>query len=143
MTISSSRTGSAWPATGLSAYLRDNNPQSGSGSGGLVFTSGSSGNSVQDNVFLGLSGVAVAVRGTSQTIRDNFIGTRSDGQVSAKQTDPHSSARQWTGWGAAVSALPTPITSSRTTFSPEFALRSLSGPCRLTASGVSGQRHTI
>jgi hypothetical protein len=130
-------------SNGLSAYLRDNNPQSGSGSGGLVFTSGSSGNAVQDNVFLGLSGVAVAVRGTFQTISDNFIGTRYDGQVTEKQTDPTliCTPVDWLG-GSGISVADTDNTIVDNVFAG-IRIQVSQWSLQADTIRVSGQRHTI
>jgi hypothetical protein len=42
---------------------------------------GGSGNTVQDNVFAGFFGVAVAIRGDNAVFTGNWIGTRADGTV--------------------------------------------------------------
>jgi hypothetical protein len=128
---------------GQSAYLRGNNPQNGSGAGGLVFTSSGSGNTVQDNVFLGLSGVAVAVRGTSQTISGNFIGTRYDGQVTEKQTDPTliCTPVDWLG-GSGISVADTDNTIADNVFAG-IRIQVSQWSLQADTIRVSGQRHTI
>lgn len=128
---------------GLSAYLRDNNPQNGSGAGGLVFTSGGRDNTVQNNLFLGLSGVAVAVRGTSQTIRDNFIGTRYDGQITEKQTDPTliCTPVDWLG-GSGISVADSNHTIVNNTFAG-IRIQVSQWSLQADAIRVSGQGHTI
>lgn len=78
---------------GTAPTLRADNPASGSGDAGIAFAGGATGggadhNLVSNNHFLGLSGVAAAIRGTNNTFSDNFIGTRFDGRVIEKQTDP-------------------------------------------------------
>ena len=78
---------------GTAPLLRGDNPPSGSGDAGIAFTAGSTGggadhNIIRNNYFLGLSGVAMAVRGTHNQIIGNYIGTRADGTVTEKQTDP-------------------------------------------------------
>lgn len=73
---------------GTAVYLRANNPEDGSGSSGIAFTSGNTGNIVQHNVFLGFDGVAAAVRGNGNIFRQNWVGTNASGLVPAKQTDP-------------------------------------------------------
>jgi hypothetical protein len=78
---------------GTEPVLRGDNPQNGSGNAGIAFASGTAGggadnNIVRHNRFLGLNGVALAIRGTDNLIHDNFIGTRADGQITSKATDP-------------------------------------------------------
>jgi hypothetical protein len=73
---------------GLAPYLRNDDPQDGSGSGGIFFSDGTTGNTIQNNVFLGLDGAAMAVRGEANTIANNYIGTDAAGLVTEKQTDP-------------------------------------------------------
>ncbi len=79
-------------SAGTAPVLRGDNPASGSGDAGIAFAAGSTGggadhNLVTNNYFLGLSGVAAAIRGTNNTFSENFIGTRFDGRVTEKQTD--------------------------------------------------------
>ncbi len=76
---------------GDAPYLRNNNPQDGSGSGGIAFSAGVSGNTVRDNKFLGFDGVAIAVRGGSastvgNTVEANWIGMAANGTTPGKQT---------------------------------------------------------
>ena len=78
---------------GTAPVLRGDNPASGSGDAGIAFAAGATGggadhNLITNNRFLGLSGVAAAIRGTNNTFSENFIGTRFDGRVTEKQTDP-------------------------------------------------------
>lgn len=73
---------------GLDVYLRNDDPQDGSGSSGLALSDGVLDNIIQNNVFLGLDGVAIAIRGETTTVSHNYIGTIADGSVPNKQTDP-------------------------------------------------------
>ncbi len=78
---------------GTAPLLRGGLAQSGSGNAGIAFASGTTGggadnNQIRNNYFLGLNGVAAAIRGTNNTFNNNFIGTRSSGRVTEKQTDP-------------------------------------------------------
>jgi len=68
--------------------LRGNNPQNGSGSDGVALQTGADQNEIRNNHFLGLSGVSAALRGSSNHFHHNFIGTRADGRVTEKVTDP-------------------------------------------------------
>jgi hypothetical protein len=72
---------------GMNPYVRNDDPEDGSGSAGISFTSGSMNNTVRNNVFLGFDGVAAAIRGEGNRFENNLVGTRADGSVS-KQTDP-------------------------------------------------------
>lgn len=75
--------------SGTAPLLRDqNDPSRGSGNTGIAFSATADGNLVTNNYFLGLNGVAAAIRGEDNTFSDNFIGTRSDGRVTEKLTDP-------------------------------------------------------
>ena len=86
---------------GTNVYLRNDNPQDGSGSTGIAFGSDASINTIQDNVFLGLDGVAAAVRGDSNEFVNNYVGTAADGSVPGKQTDPEllCTTVDWLGGG--------------------------------------------
>jgi hypothetical protein len=88
---------------GTGVYLRANNPQNGSGSAGIAFAGGTGGaefNTVQNNVFAGFDGVAMAVRGGSNLITANFVGTRADGNV-IKNANPAlwCTTEDWLGGG--------------------------------------------
>jgi hypothetical protein len=72
---------------GTAAYLRNDDPEDGSGSAGVAFNGAPSNNIVRYNVFLGFDGVAAAIRGEGNIFEDNLVGTQADGSV-AKQTDP-------------------------------------------------------
>lgn len=87
--------------TGTAPLLRNGNPQDGSGSTGISVSDGSSGNTIQNNVFLGLDGVAAAIRGSSNQFVDNFVGTAADGGVPGKVSDPDllCSTDDWLGGG--------------------------------------------
>ena len=73
---------------GTDVFLRDDEPEDGSGSAGVAFSAGVEDNVVQYNVFLGFDGVAAAVRGERNTFARNFVGTIANGSVPDKQTDP-------------------------------------------------------
>lgn len=69
-------------------YVRNGNPEDGSGSSGVALSDGVSGNSIRNNYFLGFDGVAVALRGEDAVLQDNYIGTNAGGLVPGKQTAP-------------------------------------------------------
>ena len=71
---------------GMAPYLRNNNAQDGSGSAGVAFSAGVSGNSVRDNKFLAFDGVAIAVRGNGNTVAGNWVGMAANGTTPGKQT---------------------------------------------------------
>ncbi|MCA9973946.1 MAG: hypothetical protein KC425_27225 [Anaerolineales bacterium] len=73
---------------GLDVYLRNDDPQDGSGSSGLALSDGVMNNLMQNNVFLGFDGVAAAIRGEANIFTHNYVGTIADGSVPNKQTDP-------------------------------------------------------
>lgn len=73
---------------GLQPYIRNNNPEDGSGSAGVALLSGGSDNTIQNNYFLGFDGVAVAVRGKDAVLQDNYIGLNAAGQAPGQKTDP-------------------------------------------------------
>jgi hypothetical protein len=88
---------------GTGVYLRNNNPQDGSGSAGIAFAGGTGAaefNTVQNNVFAGFDGVAMAVRGGSNTVSDNYVGTQADGNV-VKNPNPAlwCTTEDWLGGG--------------------------------------------
>ncbi len=86
---------------GTAPYLRNNDPQDGSGSAGIAFSAGVSGNTVRDNKFLGFDGVAMAVRGDANTVTANWIGMAADGTTPGKQSDATliCTADDWLGGG--------------------------------------------
>jgi len=73
---------------GTEPYLRNNDPEDGSGNAGISLQSTASDNILQNNVFLGFDGVAAAIRGNTNTFGMNYVGTESDGTVPGKETDP-------------------------------------------------------
>jgi hypothetical protein len=73
---------------GIRPMLRNNNPQEGSGSDGVALLAGADRNEIRNNCFLGMNGVAAALRGTANHFHHNFVGTRADGTVTEKVTDP-------------------------------------------------------
>ena len=88
---------------GTGVYLRNNNPQDGSGSTAIAFAGGTGAaefNTVQNNVFAGFDGVAVAVRGGSNLFSNNYVGTQADGNV-VKNADPAlwCTTEDWLGGG--------------------------------------------
>jgi hypothetical protein len=74
---------------GNGPHWRDANDHSqGSGLSGFESTSTASGNTIQDNVFLGLIGNAAVIRGNANTFLNNRVGTAADGTLPGKQTEP-------------------------------------------------------
>ncbi len=73
---------------GLDVYLRDDEPEDGSGSAGVALSANVEDNIVQSNVFLGFDGVAAAMRGEGNSFKSNYVGTIANGTVPNKQTDP-------------------------------------------------------
>lgn len=73
---------------GTDIYLRAAGVQDGSGNSAIAFAGSPSNNLVQNNVFVGLDGVSVALLGNANTVADNYFGTIYDGTVPDKQTDP-------------------------------------------------------
>lgn len=69
-------------------YVRNDNPQDGSGSTGVALSDGASDNTIRDNYFLGFDGVAVALRGEDAVLQDNYIGMNADGLAPGKQMAP-------------------------------------------------------
>ncbi|MCA9980895.1 MAG: right-handed parallel beta-helix repeat-containing protein [Anaerolineales bacterium] len=86
---------------GQQPYLRNDNPQDGSGSAGVVLISGAEQNLVQQNTFLAFDGVAIALRGNDNTVRHNQIGTNALGLLTLKQTSPSllCTPEDWLGGG--------------------------------------------
>jgi len=88
---------------GTGVYLRANNPQDGSGSAGIDMAGGTGAaefNTIQNNVFAGFDGVAVALRGGSNIFTGNYVGTQADGNV-VKNADPAlwCTTEDWLGGG--------------------------------------------
>ena len=73
---------------GAHPYLRNADPQDGSGSAGVALSDGVDNDIIRDNYFLGFDGVAVALRGEDAVLQDNYIGTNAAGLVTGKQTAP-------------------------------------------------------
>jgi hypothetical protein len=69
---------------GTGPYLRNDDPEDGSGNAGISFNGSPTDNVVRNNVFLGFDGVAAAVRGEGNAFRNNRVGTRADGSVSKR-----------------------------------------------------------
>lgn len=74
---------------GQQPYIRNNNPEDGSGNAGVALSSGGSGNTIQNNYFLGFDGVAVALRGQEAVLQDNYIGLNAAGKAPGKKSDPN------------------------------------------------------
>lgn len=88
---------------GTGVYLRGDNPQDGSGSAGIALAGGTGAaefNTIQNNVFAGFDGVAVALRGGSNTFANNYVGTQADGNV-VKNANPAlwCTTEDWLGGG--------------------------------------------
>jgi parallel beta-helix repeat protein len=74
---------------GSEPYLRNDEPEDGSGSSGVAIQSTGDSNTIQNNVFLGFDGVATAIRGDMNTFASNYVGTASDGTTPGKLSDPN------------------------------------------------------
>ncbi|CAG0937566.1 hypothetical protein TFLX_06507 [Thermoflexales bacterium] len=88
---------------GTGVYLRKNDPQDGSGSAAIDMGGGTGGaefNTIQNNVFAGFDGVAVALRGGGNLFSSNYVGTQADGNV-IKNADPAlwCTTEDWLGGG--------------------------------------------
>ncbi len=75
-------------SNGKGVYLRDDEPEDGSGNAGVALSAGVQDNMISDNVFLGFDGVAAAFRGERNEFSSNYVGTDAAGKVPGKQTDP-------------------------------------------------------
>jgi parallel beta-helix repeat protein len=73
---------------GTGPYLRNGNPQDGSGTSGVAISAGADHNTIRANYFLGLDGVSAVLRESDNTFAENRVGLASNGQVPGKQTDP-------------------------------------------------------
>jgi hypothetical protein len=69
-------------------YIRNDEPEDGSGSSGISLSAGVTGNTIQNSTFLGFDGVATAIRGDSNTFTNNFVGTAFDGTTPGKLLTP-------------------------------------------------------
>lgn len=72
---------------GTAPYLRNDDPEDGSGNAGISFNGNPVDCIVRSNVFLGFDGVAAEIRGDDNLLADNYVGTRADGTIN-KQTTP-------------------------------------------------------
>ena len=72
---------------GTDVYLRNDEPEDGSGSSGVALSDTATNNTIRNNVFLGFDGVAAAIRGEENTFSMNYVGTTADGSVPGKETD--------------------------------------------------------
>jgi hypothetical protein len=86
---------------GTDVYLRNDDTEDGSGNAGIAVSAGAENNLIQNNVFLGFDGVAVAIREASNTFTNNYVGTTADGTIPTKETDPDliCSPVDWLGGG--------------------------------------------
>jgi hypothetical protein len=73
---------------GTEIALRAGGADDGSGNTGVSVSANVSNNDIQYNVFAGLAGVAAAINGDDTTFANNYVGTKADGRVTGKQTDP-------------------------------------------------------
>jgi hypothetical protein len=73
---------------GTGIELRGGGEDDGSGNTGISVAESITGNTIQNNVFAGLAGVAAAINGDDGLFANNFVGTIFDGTVPEKQTDP-------------------------------------------------------
>jgi hypothetical protein len=86
---------------GTEPYLRNDDPEDGSGNAGISLQATASNNVIQNNVFLGFDGVAAAIRGNGNTFSENYVGTTYNGTVPGKETDPDliCTKADWLGGG--------------------------------------------
>jgi parallel beta-helix repeat protein len=86
---------------GMEGFLRNDDPEDGSGSSGIALSAGVTGNNIQNNSFLGFDGVAVAIRGDENTFGNNHVGIAADGTTPGKQTNPSlvCTTADWLGGG--------------------------------------------
>jgi len=73
---------------GTGPYLRNGNPQDGSGTSGVAISAGARHNTIRANYFLGFDGVSAVLRESDNTFAENRVGLASSGQAPGKQTDP-------------------------------------------------------
>jgi parallel beta-helix repeat protein len=133
---------------GTGVYLRANNPQDGSGSGGIDMGGGTGGaefNTIQNNVFAGFDGVAVALRGGSNTFSNNYVGTQADGNV-VKNANPAlwCTTEDWLGGGGlSVEGISQRIENNIIAGLRQeiFVLSQQPDALRVTVTGITG--HTI
>lgn len=86
---------------GLQPYLRNSDPEDGSGSSGVALSDGVDNTVIQNNYFLGFDGATVALRGEDTVFQNNYIGTNANGLVTGKQTNPTQlcTTDDWLGGG--------------------------------------------
>lgn len=133
---------------GTGVYLRANNPQDGSGSAAIALAGGTGAaefNTIQNNVFAGFDGVAVALRGGSNTFAGNYVGTRADGNV-VKNADPllWCTTEDWLGGGGvSVEGISQQIENNIIAGLRQeiFVLSQQPDALRVTVTGITG--HTI
>lgn len=133
---------------GTGVYLRANNPQDGSGSAGIDMGGGTGGaeyNTIQNNVFAGFDGVAVALRGGSNVFTNNYVGTRADGHV-IKNANPAlwCTTEDWLGGGGlSVEGITQRIENNIIAGLRQeiFVLSQQPDALRVTVTGITG--HTI
>lgn len=73
---------------GTGIVLRGGGEDDGSGNTGVSVAENTTGNTIQNNVFTGIAGVAAAINGDDGLFANNYVGTIFDGTVPDKQTDP-------------------------------------------------------
>ncbi len=73
---------------GTGIVLRGGGEDDGSGNTGVSVAENITGNTIQNNVFTGIAGVAAAINGDDGLFANNYVGTIFDGTVPDKQTDP-------------------------------------------------------
>ncbi len=73
---------------GSEPYLRDDEPEDGSGNAGIALSANVERNQIINSFFLGFDGVSAALRGERNEFSYNFVGTNANGNVPEKQTDP-------------------------------------------------------
>ncbi|MGC9393264.1 MAG: hypothetical protein ACP5J4_00250 [Anaerolineae bacterium] len=75
---------------GQGVYLRNpSQPQEGGGDAAIAVAVNADNNLFEDNVFLGMTGAAINLQGSDDNyIRENYIGTRSDGTINVGSVAP-------------------------------------------------------
>jgi CSLREA domain-containing protein len=80
---------------GTGIVLRGGGEDDGSGNTGVSVMANTTGNTIQNNVFTGLAGVAAAINGDDGVFSNNYVGTIANGTVPDKETDPSLICLQW------------------------------------------------
>lgn len=72
----------------LPAWRNPSDHSQGSGNTGISLAAGITGNTIQNNVILGMIGNASTIRGNANIFTNNYVGTTAAGTTPGKQTSP-------------------------------------------------------